>query len=675
MNEGCIEDFNPPVSVKLFLGELAEDGSSSGAVASVKSMRRGESNWMGSSMIECFKEDKRCLSQADCHTDPRDASVVLSPRIVNGDPVQSPSKFPWAASLMWPSTLTGIVSTMCGGTLVAPTWVLTAGHCLDQGTLAHGFPPGLHVVVGSLAPSTEADPAKSHTVARALTHPDFSIYTMDNDVALIKLKEPVRDVEPVALASADAADLSAGTKVWALGWGNLYYASSLRPPSLMQVKLPIVDRAQCSDLLGSLIPNFTLCTGYSEGGRDSCQGDSGGPLLRVDEEGRAVQVGITSWGSGCASSGSPGVWTRVSSFRRWIDETMAAVDRGDKVCGCPTKRVGDGRCNMLCYSEECQWDGGDCNNTHCGAGCTVEMLANNVCDAQCATESCMYDNYACHGLCGERCLNSMVNNTHCDTACLTSECQYDGNDCLAHFCDPRCPNTLVGNSVCNPECYNEKCGHDGGDCDVFNDSCALLCNDEQVGDGVCNPACNVSQCHYDGGDCVKFAKCRGPIENVGNGYCDKLLNTKECNFDNGMCDKMVGEGYCSPNCRTSQLGNRRCEKACFTAACGWDRGDCDRFDCNGVTGHCLQPAWPNDGYCQPECNIAACKFDGGDCFDVRTTPHCAPGCFPHIHRHNGVCEPECMNAACDYDAPDCQSLFGCAPFCLSSWIHDGQCDT
>ena len=55
-----------------------------------------------------------------------------------------------------------------------------------------------------------------------------------------------------------------------------------------------------------------ICAGKA--GKDSCQGDSGGPM--VDSEGK--QVGIVSWGYGCADEGYPGVYTRVSHYYDWI---------------------------------------------------------------------------------------------------------------------------------------------------------------------------------------------------------------------------------------------------------------------------------------------------------------------------------------------------------------------
>eukprot|EP00727_Mastigamoeba_balamuthi_P004820 m51a1_g14336 putative transmembrane protease serine 11g-like (1957) ;mRNA; r:141011-151085 len=649
----------------------------------------------------------------------RNVSVVL--REVNGDPVSTASKYPWmtctlfspllslrSRTLMW-TTGRGEEVSMCGGTLIAPTWVLTAAHCVHTADkeLDSGFPPGKLVAVGSLTPAKLAT-AKTARVLLPIAHPDFDHHHgLHNDVALLKLADAIEGVQSVKLAASDYPDLAAGAKVWSIGWGILYDGGT-DPASLMEVKLPIVSRDDCRRLNKKpALPNSTLCTMYAEGGRDSCQGDSGGPLVHVGSNGSVVQVGLTSWGVGCARSGKPGVWTRISEFHQWIESTMAAVDGGAKVCGCPHKNIDNGHCNMLCYTEACQWDGGDCNDTMCSEGCTPEMLANDVCDVQCASSECYRDNFACGGICADHCLRSMVNDTHCDAACLTSACSYDGSDCVSQFCSPLCPPALLGNDKCNPECYNAKCNYDGGDCAAYNSSCALLCEDRQVKDGHCDPECNVKECRSDGGDCDKYSKCSAPLGRLGDGHCDRLYNTSECQhdggdclflcapecsatlasndvcdpacynaackWDGGMCAGAVGNDTCSVGCRKAQVVDGVCDAACFNLKCHWDGTDCDGDENSCNDGDCITQ-WIGDGVCQTECAVGSCRFDGGDCFDTAPEKQCAPGCYPEWHLNNGQCDPECINAACGYDAADCQALFGCSPYCVKSWIHDGECD-
>lgn len=52
-------------------------------------------------------------------------------------------------------------------------------------------------------------------------------------------------------------------------------------------------------------------------GKDSCQGDSGGPLV---DKSTGIQVGVVSWGQGCAEQDYPGVYSDIASVRQWIKD-------------------------------------------------------------------------------------------------------------------------------------------------------------------------------------------------------------------------------------------------------------------------------------------------------------------------------------------------------------------
>lgn len=145
---------------------------------------------------------------------------------------------------------------------------------------------------------------------------------MINDIALVKLKAPAPG-QSVALA-ARAFQLSPCEELSLTGWGRT--ADKLTAPisPVLRVgKVPLVSNETCNkpDSYAGSVTEAMLCAGFDEGGVDACQGDSGGPL--VFEGGREpVLVGVVSFGEGCAKKRKYGVYTRVSSFRDWIDKTM-----------------------------------------------------------------------------------------------------------------------------------------------------------------------------------------------------------------------------------------------------------------------------------------------------------------------------------------------------------------
>ena len=267
-------------------------------------------------------------------------------RIVGGVEAE-PAAWPWQVALIEPRG-SGF-SQFCGGSVVASRWVLTAAHCVDG---VH--PDDVQVLVGA----RDLDEGGRRIDVEAIRmHRDYRDDTLENDIALLKLAGPARVEEAVVLPDAErsAEVVEPGVMATAIGWGLLrplrcepgsksgahrcrprgggsgHFVDDLtgRPvdPSdvltsrLMQVELPLVGEKTCREAYpGAPIDERTLCAGLRKGGKDSCQGDSGGPLVARDGD-EWVQVGVVSWGAGCAKPGKYGVYTSVGAFAEWVDRT------------------------------------------------------------------------------------------------------------------------------------------------------------------------------------------------------------------------------------------------------------------------------------------------------------------------------------------------------------------
>ncbi|MEU7526853.1 serine protease [Saccharothrix sp. NPDC042600] len=229
-------------------------------------------------------------------------SAAADPRVVGGDRVKI-ADHPWVVFIADASG-----NQFCGGTLVAPTKVVTAAHCV-----AGRSPRSTRVVVGR--EDKQSDAGRVVRLATIWTHPDYISADRGDDVAVLTLREQVT-ARPARLADS-AAPYAAGTKAFGLGWGR---TSEQSPASryLLGVTLPVVSDEDCGSAYFQYDAESMVCAGYEEGGRDTCQGDSGGPLV-VGE----VLIGITSWGEGCARPGKYGIYSRVVTYHDLLSDQIA----------------------------------------------------------------------------------------------------------------------------------------------------------------------------------------------------------------------------------------------------------------------------------------------------------------------------------------------------------------
>ncbi|MFE2571301.1 S1 family peptidase [Streptomyces mirabilis] len=220
-------------------------------------------------------------------------SAQAAPTPVVGGTRAAQGEFPFMVRL----------SMGCGGALYTQQIVLTAAHCVS----GSGNNTSITATAGVVdLQSSSAIKVKSTKVLQA---PGYN--GKGKDWALIKLASPVN--QPTLKIATTTAYNNGNFTI--AGWGAAREGGA-QQRYLLKATVPFVSDATCQQAYGSdLVPGDEICAGFvQQGGVDTCQGDSGGPMFRKDDSGAFIQVGIVSWGQGCAEPGYPGVYSEVSTF-------------------------------------------------------------------------------------------------------------------------------------------------------------------------------------------------------------------------------------------------------------------------------------------------------------------------------------------------------------------------
>ncbi|XP_064380280.1 transmembrane protease serine 5 isoform X3 [Dromaius novaehollandiae] len=223
-------------------------------------------------------------------------------------------RWPWQVSVQHGS------QHRCGGSVLAPDWIVTAAHCVHSYRRRRRQVSGWLVFAGVITHGSVGQEA-GVPVEKIIYHSLYDDKSLDYDIALMKLKVPLNFSDAVGAVCLPPSrqDLLHGTRCWVSGWGYTSPDQAQVTETLKEALVPLIGTRRCNSscMYGGELSARMLCAGYPHGQVDACQGDSGGPLVCQDGSTWRL-VGIVSWGQGCGEPNHPGVYTNVAQLLPWI---------------------------------------------------------------------------------------------------------------------------------------------------------------------------------------------------------------------------------------------------------------------------------------------------------------------------------------------------------------------
>ncbi|XP_063623345.1 uncharacterized protein LOC134795435 [Cydia splendana] len=247
---------------------------------------------------------------------------IKTPSYVDGD--SEFGEYPWQVAILKKDPKESVY--VCGGTLIDGSHIMTAAHCVKS---YKGFELRVRLGEWDVNHDVEFFPYVERDILSVHVHPTYYAGTLDNDLAILKLEQPVDWTKYPHISPACLPDKYtdyAGQRCWTTGWGKDAFGDNGKYQNILkEVDVPILSHGVCQNQLRQTRLGYNyelnhgfLCAGGEEG-KDACKGDGGGPL--VCEHGGTWQlVGVVSWGIGCGQPGVPGVYVKVAHYLDWISQ-------------------------------------------------------------------------------------------------------------------------------------------------------------------------------------------------------------------------------------------------------------------------------------------------------------------------------------------------------------------
>eukprot|EP01080_Neovahlkampfia_damariscottae_P001663 gene1663-433_t len=288
-------------------------------------------------------------------------------QLIAGGTKASQGEIPYMVAL----TQGGETNHFCGGTLIDSTWILTAAHCFDGGSIIDNLEETMFVIDRLNIPSRTGGIVMKGK--RVLVHPQYdpADKTMKHDIALVELATPVPETATIKYAIPhQGASVQPGSSVVVSGWGMTHQRSFASSDDLLTARIPLQDTSKCN--LSGIDASIKYCAFSVSPIQNTCQGDTGGPLVWTSNNANYL-IGIVSYGASvdCGSDGSYGVYTKVESHIPWIKKYLTVPSASGWGCfgiSASDPSVCSGRGNCV-STDKCS-----CNKGYTGNECqTIDV--------------------------------------------------------------------------------------------------------------------------------------------------------------------------------------------------------------------------------------------------------------------------------------------------------------